>query len=149
MIYVMMNEFIFLIMMKKVVIVCLQDILEVVKDIFFFKYVYYILVVEGYILVGIIIFFDFVCFGCCQDEYKQVKVLEVMMIKVVIFGLNDKIGVVVEVFLENLFYGLFIVNEDKDLVGIIMIYDVLKYEFYKEYLNYKIYWELVQNRALF
>lgn len=66
------------------------------------------------------------------------------MIKVVIFGLNDKIGVVVEIFLENLFYGLFIVNEDKDFVGIIIIYDVLKYEFYKEYFNYKIYWELVQ-----
>lgn len=65
------------------------------------------------------------------------------MIKVVIFGLNDKIGVVVEIFLENLFYGLFIVNEDKDFVGIIIIYDVLKYEFYKEYFNYKIYWELV------
>ena len=143
MIHAMMNEPISSIMTKKVVTVRPQDTLEVVKDILFFKHVHHIPVVEGHTLVGIITSFDLVRLGRCQDEYKQVKVSDVMTTKVATLGPNDKIGAAAEVFLENLFHGLPIVNEDKDLVGIITTHDVLKYEFHKEYPNHKIYWEPV------
>ena len=143
MLHAMMNEPISSIMTKKVVTVRPQDTLEVVKDILFFKHVHHIPVVEGHTLVGIITSFDLVRLGRCQDEYKHVKVSEVMTTKVATLGPNDKIGAAAEVFLENLFHGLPIVNEDKDLVGIITTHDVLKYEFYKEYPNHKIYWEPV------
>lgn len=138
-----MNEPISTIMTKKVLTVRPQDTLEVVKDILFFKHVHHIPVVEGRTLIGIITSFDLVRLGRCQDEYKSIKVSEVMTTKVATLTPNDKIGAAAEIFLENLFHGLPIVNEDQDLVGIITTHDVLKYEFYKEYPNHKIYWEPV------
>lgn len=139
----MMNEPISSIMTRKVVTVRPSDTLEVVKDILFFKHVHHIPVVEGRTLMGIITSFDLVRLGRCQDEYKTIKVEDVMTRKVATLGPNDKIGAAAEVFLENLFHGIPIVNEDKDLVGIVTTHDVLKYEFHKEYPNHKIYWEPV------
>lgn len=136
----MMNEPISSIMTTKVVTVRPQDTLEAVKDILFFKKIHHIPVVEGHQLVGIITSYDLVRLGKCQDEYSQIPVKDVMTTHVATLGPNDKIGAAAEIFLENLFHGLPIVNEDGDLVGIVTTHDVLKYEFLKEYPNHSIYW---------
>ena len=47
---------------------------------------------------------------------------------------SSKIGTAAEVFLENLFHALPIVDDGK-LVGIITSFDVLKYSFQKAYPN--------------
>ncbi|TXB62749.1 CBS domain-containing protein [Phaeodactylibacter luteus] len=137
----MMNEPISSIMTRKVVTVRPTDTLEAVKEILFFKHIHHIPVVEGHRLMGIITSYDLVRLGKCQDEYRSIKVGDVMTTKVATLSPDDKIGAAAEVFLENLFHGLPIVNEAKDLVGIITTHDILKYEFYKEYPNHKIYWQ--------
>lgn len=137
----MMNEPISSIMTRKVVTVRPADTLEAVKEILFFKHIHHIPVVEGHRLMGIITSYDLVRLGKCQDEYRSIKVGDVMTTKVATLGPDDKIGAAAEVFLENLFHGLPIVNEAKDLVGIITTHDILKYEFHKEYPNHKVYWQ--------
>ncbi len=137
----MMNEPISSIMTRKVVTVRPTDTLEAVKEILFFKHIHHIPVVEGHRLMGIITSYDLVRLGKCQDEYRSIKVGDVMTTKVATLSPDDKIGAAAEVFLENLFHGLPIVNEAKDLVGIITTHDILKYEFHKEYPNHKIYWQ--------
>jgi CBS domain-containing protein len=139
----MMNEPISTIMTRKVVTVRPDDNLEAVKRILFEKHVHHIPVVEGRKLVGIITSFDLFKTGRCHDEFNQIKVEEVMTNRVATLDPNDKIGAAAQVFLENLFHGIPIVNEAHDLVGIITTHDVLKYEFNKEYPTHQLYWEVV------
>ena len=139
----MMNEPISSIMTTKVVTVRPDDTLEAVKDILFFKKVHHIPVVEGHRLAGIITFYDLVKLGRCQEEYRQIKVKEVMTEKVATLEPEEKIGAAAQIFLENLFHGIPIVNEDQDLVGIVTSLDVLRYNFHKAYPEHQIYWEPV------
>ena len=60
--------------------------------------------------------------------------------KVATLYANEKIGAAAQVFLENLFHGLPIVDENDNLIGIVTTHDVLKYEFLKEYPNHELYW---------
>jgi len=138
-----MNEPISSIMTTKVVTVRPDDTLEAVKDILFFKKVHHIPVVEGHRLVGIITSYDLVKLGRCQEEYRQIKVKEVMTEKVATLEPEEKIGAAAQIFLENLFHGIPIVNEDRDLVGIVTSLDVLRYNFHKAYPEHQIYWEPV------
>jgi len=139
----MMNDPISSIMTTKVVTVRPEDTLEAVKDILFFKKVHHIPVVEGRKLVGIITSYDLVKLGKRQEDYRAIQVKDVMTSHVATLEPHDKIGAAAQVFLENLFHGLPIVNEDHDLVGIITSLDVLRYEFHREYPEHRIYWEPV------
>jgi CBS domain-containing protein len=139
----MMNEPISTIMTTKVVTVRPEDTLEAVKDILFFKHIHHIPVVEGRKLVGIITSYDLVKLGKCQEEYRQVRVKEVMTKRVATLEPHEKIGAAAQVFLENLFHGIPIVTGDRDLIGIVTSLDVLRYEFHKEYPEHRIYWEPV------
>ncbi|MCB0584152.1 MAG: CBS domain-containing protein [Phaeodactylibacter sp.] len=140
----MMNEPISTIMTKDVVTVRPGDALAAVKEILFKKHLHHIPVVEGKKLVGIITSFDLVKLGKSAEEYAGIKVEEVMTRKVATMYPNEKIGAAAQVFLENLFHGLPIVDDDYNLVGIITTHDVLKYQFHKEYPNHKLYWRTPQ-----
>ncbi len=139
----MMNDPISSIMTTKVVTVRPDDTLEAVKDILFFKHIHHIPVVDGRKLVGIITSYDLVKLGRCREEYRQIKVEEVMTRKVATLEPTDKIGAAAQVFLENLFHGIPIITEARDLVGIVTSLDVLRYNFHKEYPEHRIYWEPV------
>ena len=139
-----MNEPISTIMTKDVVTVRPGDALAAVKEILFKKHLHHIPVVEGKKLVGIITSFDLVKLGKSAEEYAGIKVEEVMTRKVATMYPNEKIGAAAQVFLENLFHGLPIVDDDYNLVGIITTHDVLKYQFHKEYPNHKLYWRTPQ-----
>ena len=136
----MMNEPISTIMTKDVVTVRPEDSMAVVKDILFTKHLHHLPVLKGKKLVGIITSFDLVKLGKPADEYLGIKVEEVMTTRVATMGPNDKIGAAAQVFLENLFHGLPIVDENYNLMGIITTHDILKYQFHKEYPNHKLYW---------
>lgn len=138
----MMNEPISSIMTQKVVTVRPSDSLTAVRKILFEKHLHHLPVVEGRKLVGIITSYDLVKLGKCHDEYDGISVKDVMTQKVATLGPNNKIGAAAQVFLENLFHGLPIVNDDHDLVGIITTHDVLKYQFNKEYPKHQLYWEV-------
>ena len=136
----MMNEPISTIMTTDVVTVRPDDTLAVVKDILFTKHLHHIPVVQGKKLIGIISSFDLVKLGKSAEEYSGVKVEDIMTRRVATMSPNEKIGAAAQVFLENLFHGLPIVDDDNNLLGIITTHDVLKYEFNKEYPNHKLYW---------
>lgn len=137
----MMNEPISTIMTRNVVTVRPDDPLTVVKDILFQKHLHHIPVLNGRKLLGIVTSFDLVKLGKCEEDYGKIKVKEIMTTKVATMSPDEKIGAAAQVFLENLFHGLPIVNEDYELVGIITTHDILKYEFHKEYPNHKLYWK--------
>lgn len=137
----MMNEPISSIMTKNVITVRPDDTLSVVKEILFTKHIHHIPVLQGRKLIGIITSFDLIKLGKSVDEYANIKVEEIMTKKIATMSPNEKIGAAAQVFLENLFHGLPIVDDDNNLIGIITTHDVLKYEFHKEYPNHKLYWK--------
>lgn len=141
MLRIMMNEPLSTIMTRDVVTVSPEDNLAVVRDILFKKHLHHLPVINGRKLVGIITSYDLVKLGKCKEDFDKFKVKEVMTTKVATMTPNEKIGAAAQVFLENLFHGLPIVNEDYELVGIVTTHDILKYEFNKEYPNHKLYWK--------
>lgn len=132
-----MNEPISRIMTREVLTVKPGDNLNVVKDILFTKRIHHLPVVEGKKMVGIITSFDLVKLGKAHEDYAGITVESVMTRGVATLGPNEKIGAAAEVFLENLFHGLPIVNERGELVGIVTTHDILKYEFLREYPNHQ------------
>jgi acetoin utilization protein AcuB len=133
----MMNEPISKIMTREVVTVKPGDDLNVVKNILFTKRIHHLPVVDGKKMVGIITSFDLVKLGKAHDDYGDIKVETVMTQHVATLGPDEKIGAAAEVFLENLFHGLPIVDERGELVGIVTTHDILKYEFLREYPNHQ------------
>jgi len=84
-------------------------------------------------LIGILSFYDLWEMNKCREEYKNIKVKEIMTKHVAKLNPNDKVGSVAEIFLENLFEAIPIVDDDNVLVGIVTMVDVIWYEYKKEY----------------
>ena len=129
----MMNEPLSSIMTTDIVTVNPGDTLQTVKDILFSKRIHHLPVVDGRKLVGIITTYDLVRLDQPFSEYENIRVKEVMTTKMATLEPHEKIGSAAEIFLENLFHGLPVVNEAGELLGIVTTFDVLKYEFDKEY----------------
>ena len=60
-------------------------------------------------------------------------VRDIMSKKVVKINPDDKVGTAAELFLDNRFHALPVVTDDNYLVGLVTTFDVLRYEFKKEY----------------
>ena len=58
---------------------------------------------------------------------------EILNPRLVTLEPSDKIGSVAEVLMEHLFHAIPIVNAKNELEGIVTSYDLLRYEFRKEY----------------
>ena len=84
-------------------------------------------------LVGIITSFDLIKMGVSPDQYADYKVGDVMTTHVAYLTPEEQIGAAAEVFMEHLFHGLPICDEEMTLVGIVTTHDILKYTYYKEY----------------
>lgn len=84
-------------------------------------------------LAGIITSFDLIKMGICPDDYQLHTVGELMTTHVAYLNPDEQIGAAAEVFMEHLFHGLPICDENRKLVGIVTTHDILKYGYYKEY----------------
>lgn len=120
-------------MTTKVVTAKPDDSLSKIKKILFEKGYHHIPVVKGKKLVGIITSFDLMKLDKKFSEYDDILVKDVMTTKVVTLYPNELVGAAAMIFLKHLFHGLPIVNEEKELIGIVTTHDILKYEFKKEY----------------
>lgn len=129
----MMNERIRSIMTTNVVTVHPEDSLEVVKKLLFEKHFHHLPVVDNGKLVGIITSWDLIKSNKKFEEYGNYKVKELMTKKVATLGPDESLGAAAMIFLKHLFHGLPIVDDDRNLVGIITTHDILKYNFLKEY----------------
>ena len=133
-----MNESVSTIMTHKVISVSSSETLDKVKSILFEKRIHHLPVVDNNKLVGIITSFDLVKVD--SSNYDTVQIKDIMTTKLAFLKATDKVGTAAEVFLENKFHGIPIVNDDHNLVGIVTTHDVLMHLFDKEYPNHKLNW---------
>lgn len=133
----MMNEPVSSIMSTKLVTVEPTDTLAKVKQIFSAKRIHHLPVVVGSKLVGIITTADLLYLNRPFDDYDNIRVEEVMTRRIATLEPDEKVGAAAEIFLENLFHAVPVVKDDA-LVGIVTTFDVLKYEFKKEYPNQEV-----------
>ena len=130
----MMNEPLSLIMTRNVITADQEDSLAVARNIFLKNKVHHLPIVKGSTLVGILTTYDlFKLNGSAKGkDYSDITIKDVMTTHIATLEPEDKIGSAAELFLENLFHAVPIVK-DGALQGIVTSFDVIKYEFHKEY----------------
>ena len=130
----MMNEPLSLIMTRDVITADQNDSLAVARNIFLRNKVHHLPIVEGSHLVGILTTYDLFKLNGSQKgkSLEDMTIKDVMTKHVATLEPDDKIGTAAELFLENLFHAVPIVK-DGILQGIVTSFDVIKYEFMKEY----------------
>src|SRR6187455_1927685 len=133
----MMNEPLSSIMTRNVITVGPDDKLTLARDIFMKNKVHHLPVVHGTKLLGILTTYDLFKFVRREGDYETTSVKEVMTKHVATLEPEDKIGSAAELFLENRFHAVPIVKEG-ELKGIVTSFDVIKYEFHKEYPTQEI-----------
>jgi CBS domain-containing protein len=119
-------------MTRNVVTTGPNDKLSVAREIFMRNRVHHLPVVDGRKLVGILTTYDMFKINGRLHDPDSTLVRDVMTTHVATLEPDDKVGTAAELFLENLFHAVPIVK-DGDLHGIVTSFDVLKYEFRKEY----------------
>jgi CBS domain-containing protein len=128
----MMNEPLSSIMTRNVITVGPDDKLSTARDIFLKKRVHHLPVVIGNRLLGILTTYDLFKFVQKNGDYDSTIIRDVMTTHIATLEPEDKVGSAAELFLENLFHAVPVVK-DGELVGIVTSFDVIKYEFQKEY----------------
>lgn len=137
----MMNELVHTIMTRNPVSIHAKDSLADAVRIIASKKVHHLPVLEDDNLVGLISSFEISAhLGTDQDPAK-IKIADIMLRKVVKIESSDKIGTAAELLLDRRFHALPVVDDGK-LVGIITSYDVLRYEFKREYRTPILYAEV-------
>lgn len=146
-----MNQPVSEIMTKKLITVLPTDSLQMVNDIFEQHNIHHIPVVRHLDLVGIISKTDFykAIHGAKLESeesaetynktiFAKFQVQDLMTKHVVKISPEDKIGTASEIFLENYFHAIPIVNSEKELVGILSSYDIIKFFFHEAYPNQEL-----------
>lgn len=127
-----MNEPLALIMTKHMITARPTDTLRTARDIFMQHKVHHLPIVDGTKLVGILTTYDLFKLIEKSADYDTVIIGDVMTKHVATLEPEDKIGSAAELFLENLFHAVPVVKNG-ELKGIVTSFDIIKYEFHKEY----------------
>lgn len=129
----MMNELVQTHMTKDVVTLNPDSTLGEARDILIGRHIHHIPILEGKKLVGMVTSWDIFKLGKSADEYKTMKVSEVMTRKVATLDPDQHLGAVADVLTRHLFHAVPIVNDDHELLGIVTSTDIIRYEHTKEY----------------
>jgi len=127
-----MNETVADIMSTELKTVAPADSLQRVKEILMAHRIHHVPVVDGKKLVGLVTTYDLFKLNIDHKDYDATKVSDVMTTKLAVIEPSDKIGTAAEIFMEHLFHAVPVVSEG-NLVGIVTSFDILKYEYTKEY----------------
>ncbi|MFN8332368.1 MAG: CBS domain-containing protein [Saprospiraceae bacterium] len=128
----MMNETVADIMSTELKTVAPADSLQRVKEILMAHRIHHVPVVDGKKLVGLVTTYDLFKLNIDHKDYDATKVSDVMTTKLAVIEPSDKIGTAAEIFMEHLLHAVPVVSEG-NLVGIVTSFDILKYEYTKEY----------------
>ncbi len=129
----MMNEPVSTIMVRDVITVRPEDSLQKVKEILINKRIHHVPVTkEDGTLLGIVTTYDLFKLGVDHKDYPTTRVENVMTKILATLEESDKVGTAAEVFMEHLFHALPVVS-GKKLIGIVTSFDVLRYEYNREY----------------
>ncbi|MBK9272343.1 MAG: CBS domain-containing protein [Saprospiraceae bacterium] len=129
-----MNEVVATIMTTQLITVGPEDNLQTVKNILINNRIHHVPVVEGKKLVGLITTYDLFKLNVDHKDYERTKVANVMTKKLAFIEPTDKVGTAAEVFMEHLFHALPVIDNG-ELVGMVTTFDILKYEYNREYPN--------------
>ena len=129
----MMNEPVSLIMTTNLITISPEVKYSYAKDMLVKKHIHHLPVTKNGYLVGLLSSNDLYRF---PDKLVDPDALveDVMVSKLVTLESDAKVGTAAEIFLENLFHAIPIV-EDKKLIGLVTTFDILKYSYHKEYPN--------------
>ncbi|HRG19397.1 MAG TPA: CBS domain-containing protein [Saprospiraceae bacterium] len=141
----MMNEFVQTIMTRNPITISERGTLEDVKKLFDQNRIHHLPVIndEGDLL-GLITTYDLWRLNRSFDDYHQISVVDVMNSKFAKVSSDDKVGTAAELFLDRRFHALPVVD-GKKLVGIVTSFDVLRYEFRREYEKPILYQDVLSN----
>lgn len=129
----MMNEPVSAIMVREVITVRPSDSLQKVKELLINNRIHHVPVTkEDGTLVGIVTTYDLFKLNVDHKDYPSTKVENVMTKILATLEPTDKVGTAAEVFMEHLFHALPVVEGNK-LIGIVTSFDVLRYEYQREY----------------
>ena len=128
----MMNERVASIMTRELITVNQDDSLQKVKDILINNRIHHVPVVDGKKLVGLVTTYDLFKLNVEHKDYPNTRVGNVMTKRIATIESNFHIGTAAEVFMEHLFHAISVVDNE-ELVGIVTSFDILKYEYQKEY----------------
>lgn len=132
----MMNEAIHTIMTKNPISLSPTHTIADVESLFKHHRIHHLPVVDDGKLMGLVTTYDL--WNHSSSNPSETFVTDVMNTRIVRISPEDKIGTAAELFLDNRFHALPVVQDGK-LVGIVTTFDVLKYEFKKEYDNIILY----------
>ena len=130
-----MNESVSSIMSTKLQTASPDEPLSRVIEIFKKHRIHHLPIVEDGKLMGLITTSDLMWANKSFDEYDQVMIEDVMTTQLATLEPEAKIGSAAQIFLKNWFHALPIVDDQGNLLGIVTTFDVLKYNFKKEYPN--------------
>ena len=141
----MMNEFVQTIMTRNPITISERGTLEDVKKLFDQNRIHHLPVIndEGDLL-GLITTYDLWRLNRSFDDYHQISVVDVMNSKFAKVSSDDKVGTAADRFLDRRFHALPVVD-GKKLVGIVTSFDVLRYEFRREYEKPILYQDVLSN----
>lgn len=129
----MMNEFVPVIMTKEVFTLSPEHTLAEARSVMLQKNVHHLPILENGKLVGMVTSWDFFKLGKSAEEYAAMKLKEIMTTKIATLDPGQHIGAVAEVLMVHLFHAVPIVNDDRELLGIVTSTDIIRYEYGKEY----------------
>jgi len=121
-----MKEKISTIMTTELITLNPEETLENVRQHFADSKLHHLPVVEKKKLVGILSTTDLFQLNIPFEEYKSVKVRDVMITKVGTLSPDDQIGSAAEIFLHNYFHAVPIVNQQREVIGIITPLDIVR-----------------------
>ena len=128
-----MNEPVHMIMTPSVLSLSPSDTLGHAREILITKHIHHLPVLEGKKLVGLISAWDIFKLGLSAVAYQDMRVSEVMTTHIATLDPDQHIGAAAEVLMAHLFHAVPIVNDQHELLGIVTTYDILRYEYRKEY----------------
>ncbi len=129
----MMNEPVKSIMMTELFTMGPEDTLGKAREILGTYRVHHIPIVDNEKLVGLITTWDLFKMDMSPNDYASIPVKNIMTTHLAVLGPDDKVGSASELFLEHMFQAIPVVDADRKLMGLVTMFDVLRYSFYKEY----------------
>ena len=140
----MMNEEVRRIMTKNPVTVHPDQSISEVSNILKGNRTHHVPVVNDGILVGMVTTYDLWKQLEKGGRQENVKVRDVMNPNFIHIIPKDKVGTAAELFLDNRFHALPVINLRGELKGVVTSYDVLKYSYKREYTDSVVKPEIFQ-----
>jgi CBS domain-containing protein len=138
-----MNENVATIMIRDLITLAPESTVANVRDIFRSKNIHHIPVINEGLLVGMVTTFDLWKINLNLSDFHTTLVKDIMTTKLAKLDPEDKIGTAAELFLANRFHAIPVVDKGI-LVGLVTTFDVLRYEFRKEYPEPILYKDILE-----